>query len=120
MIFDTVLEIYQKYYICVHCLGRMFSLLGTNTTNYERGNSLLLSITMENHRNYISGNSSVQKEAIANLELLANKAHFKPAQKVLDNEGLEYMKNNSDHICYLCHNIFSNIEKFINKATQIV
>ncbi|MFX1591140.1 MAG: tRNA pseudouridine(54/55) synthase Pus10, partial [Promethearchaeota archaeon] len=25
-----------------------------------------------------------------------------------------------DHICYLCHNIFSNIEKFINKATQIV
>ncbi|MFX1386629.1 MAG: tRNA pseudouridine(54/55) synthase Pus10 [Promethearchaeota archaeon] len=120
MIFDTVLEIYQKYYICVHCLGRMFSLLGTNTTNYERGNSLLLSITMENHRNYISGNGSVQKEAIANLELLANKAHFKPAQKVLDNEGLEYMKNNSDHICYLCHNIFSNIEKFINKATQIV
>ena len=53
-IFDKVLEIYQEYYICPHCLGRMFSLLGTDTTNYDRGISLLLAITMENHRAYLS------------------------------------------------------------------
>ena len=120
MIFDKVLEICQKYYICVHCLGRMFSLLGTNTTNHERGNSLLLSITMENHRNYLSGNDVIQKEAITNLKLLASNAYFKPAQKVLDNEGLEYVKNNSNQICYLCHNIFFKIENYTSKAIQIL
>ena len=120
MIFDKVLEIYQKYYICIHCLGRMFSLLGTNTTNYERGSSLLLSITMENHKNYLSGNELIQKEAINNLKLLANKAYFKPAQKVLDNEGLAELKNNSNQECYLCHNIFSNIKNYTAKPIQIL
>ncbi|MFX0039895.1 MAG: tRNA pseudouridine(54/55) synthase Pus10 [Promethearchaeota archaeon] len=120
MIFDKVLEIYQKYYICLHCLGRMFSLLASNTTNYERGNSLLLSITMENHRNYISGNQLIQKEAIANLKVLAISAYFKPAQKVLENEGIEYVKANSNQICYLCNNIFSNIENYINKAIKLI
>jgi len=98
----------------------MFSLLGTNTTNYERGNSLLLSITMENHRNYLSGNDVIQKKAITNLKLLASNAYFKPAQKVLDNEGLEYVKNNSNQICYLCNNIFFKIENYTSKAIQIL
>ncbi|MFW9969754.1 MAG: tRNA pseudouridine(54/55) synthase Pus10 [Candidatus Odinarchaeota archaeon] len=120
MIFDTVLEIYQKYYICIHCLGRMFSLLGTDTTNYERGKSLLLSITMENHRNFLSGNDDIKKEAISNLKLLANNAYFIPAQKVLDNEGLKYKKDNSNQPCYLCNNIFSNFDKYTNKAIQLL
>jgi len=120
MIFDKVLEIYQKYYICVHCLGRMFSLLGTNTTNYERGNSLLLSITMENHRNFFKGDNSIQKEAINNLNLLAENAIYNPAQKVLTNEGLDFVKNDSNHGCYLCHNIFSDIQKYVKKAEQIL
>ncbi len=116
MIFEKVLEIYQRYFICVHCLGRMFSLLGTNTTNSDRGNSLLLSITMENHRNYLSGNGAIQKQSVINLKILANNANFIPAQKVLENEGLADLKNSSNQTCYLCHNIFSNIEKYINKA----
>lgn len=116
MIFDKVLEIYQKYYICVHCLGRMFSLLGTCTTNYERGNSLLLSITMENHRKYLSRNEDLQKKAIANLKTLAENAHFNPAQQVLNNEGLEHVKNKSNKICFLCNNIFLNIKNYINKV----
>jgi len=119
MIFDKVLEIYQKYYICFHCLGRMFSLLGTNTTNYERGSSLLLSITMENHRIYLSRDEALQKIAISNLKTLSEKAYFKPAQKVLNNEGLEHVKNNSK-ICFLCHNIFSDIEKYVKKVKQII
>ena len=45
-----VLEIYQKHYICYYCLGRMWALLGTDTTNLERGMALLLSITLESHK----------------------------------------------------------------------
>ena len=76
MIFDKVLKIYQEYYICVHCLGRMFSLLASQTTNQKRGNSLLLSLTMENHRKYLSNNNQEQKEAIFNLKLLAENAKY--------------------------------------------
>ncbi|MFX0021655.1 MAG: tRNA pseudouridine(54/55) synthase Pus10 [Candidatus Hermodarchaeota archaeon] len=118
MIFDKVLEIYQRYYICVHCLGRMFSLLGTYTTNSERGKSLLLSITMENHRNYLSGNEVIQNESINNLKLLANNAKFYPAQKVLENEGLIEQQTDVYQICYLCHDIFSNLKKYTNKAIE--
>ncbi|MFW9998895.1 MAG: tRNA pseudouridine(54/55) synthase Pus10 [Candidatus Hodarchaeota archaeon] len=120
MIFDKVLEIYQKYYICIHCLGRMFSLLGSNTTNYDRGNSLLLSLTMENHRNFLSGDSILQKEAIINLRLLAENAIYPPSQKVLTNEGLNYVKKDSNQICFLCHNIFSVIQKYSKKSIQLL
>ncbi len=120
MIFDKVLEIYQKYYICIHCLGRMFSLLGSYTTNYERGNSLLLSLTMENHSNYLSGDTALHKESIINLKLLAENAHYYPSQKVLSDEGLNFVKNDSNQVCYLCQNIFSDIQKYIKKSTQIL
>ncbi|MFX1364220.1 MAG: tRNA pseudouridine(54/55) synthase Pus10 [Promethearchaeota archaeon] len=120
MIFNKVLEIYQKYHICIHCLGRMFSLLATDTTNYERGNSLLLSITMENHKNYISGNDALQKESINNLKLLAENACYNPAQKVLTKEGLGYLKNNINQICHLCNNIFDTIQKYVNKTKEVL
>ncbi|MFW9826641.1 MAG: tRNA pseudouridine(54/55) synthase Pus10 [Candidatus Thorarchaeota archaeon] len=120
MIFDKVLEIYQKYYICIHCLGRMFSLLGTYTTNYERGISLLLSITMENHRNYLSQNSDIRETAITNLKIVANNANYYPAQKVLQNEGIQKEFDNLNINCYLCDNIFSNIDRYINRAKNLV
>jgi len=98
----------------------MFSLLGTNTTNYERGNSLLLSITLENHRNFFSGVAALQKESINNLKTLAENAYYYPAQKVLINEGLNYVKNNSNKACYLCNNIFFDIQQYIKKSEQIL
>ncbi len=120
MIFDKVLEIYQKHYICVHCLGRMFSLLATNTTNYERGNSLLLSITMENHKNFFNRDNALQKVAINNLKLLAENAGYNPAQKVLTNEGLDFVKNSTSQVCYLCNDIFADIQKYTKKTEQIL
>ncbi len=120
MIFNKVIEIYQKYYICLHCLGRMFALLGTNTTNYERGNSLLLSITMENHRKYLNEDDVLQKEALTILKLLAEKAKYIPAQRVLTNEGLNFINNDLDNVCYLCNDIFLNLQKFIHKTKQLL
>ncbi|MFX0043387.1 MAG: tRNA pseudouridine(54/55) synthase Pus10 [Candidatus Hodarchaeota archaeon] len=116
IIFHKVLEIYSKYYICLHCVGRMFSLLGTGTTNKKRGYSLLLSLTMENHHNYLSNNKDQQAEALKHLKILAENAHFLPAQRVLENEGLEYSEENQHQICYLCSDIFSNIDNYVNEV----
>ena len=116
MIFHKVLEIYSKYYICLHCVGRMFSLLGTNTTNKKRGYSLLLSLTMENHYKYLSNNDAHQTEACKCLKILAENAHFLPAQKVLENEGLEFSEKHPYQACHLCHDIFSNIDNYVNEV----
>lgn len=114
-IFEKVTEIYQNYYICPHCLGRMFSLLGTNTTNFERGYSILLAYTMENHHHLLSSNEN-QGEYISILRLLAEKANFVPAQEVLKKEGYEATLNDTTRSCYLCHNIFSNLEIYAMDA----
>ncbi|MHA1460618.1 MAG: tRNA pseudouridine(54/55) synthase Pus10 [Promethearchaeota archaeon] len=116
-IFEKVLEIYQEYYICFHCLGRMFSLLGTDTTNYDRGKSLLLTMTMENHRAYLSKQEN-HEEAIANLKILAEKAKFNPARSVLKKEGMDQNKHSITENCYLCNDIFSNIPTYSRIAEE--
>jgi tRNA pseudouridine synthase 10 len=90
----------------------MFSLLASQTTNQKRGESLLLSFTMENHRKFLSNNSQEQEASIVNLKLLAEKANFLPAQSVLKNEGIEFEMINIDPLCHLCNNIFLDIIKF--------
>ncbi|MFX0059224.1 MAG: tRNA pseudouridine(54/55) synthase Pus10 [Candidatus Hodarchaeota archaeon] len=116
-IFEKILEIYRNYYLCIHCLGRMFSLLGTCTTNQERGNSLLLSMTLEYHRTYLNQDQE-KANSIENLKILAENASFIPAQYVLKKEGLESKKIVPSKICYLCHNIFSNLDKYVDRATN--
>ena len=115
-IFEKVLDIYQDYYICPYCLGRLFALLGTHTTNYERGTSLLLSMTLENHREYLSGKKERAEGAIQVLKILAEKARFIPAQKVLKTEGIEYSKGNVSNPCYLCQDIFGKLQEYVEAA----
>ena len=116
-IFDKVIEIYQDKYVCSHCLGRMFSLLGTDTTNHDRGNSLLLSITMDKHREYLSQQENFDN-ASQILKILAEKAHFIPAQSVLEKEGIEYVKPEFTEKCYLCNNIFNELDRYANEVEE--
>ena len=118
-IFNKVLDIYSKYYICPHCLGRMFALLGTNTTNIERGNSLLLAITLEYHRKYLTGDSNEEEDTLNNLKILSSNARFSAAQKVLTSEGLKHNFQNDDlKECYLCQDIFDNLMIYVEKAVD--
>jgi len=116
-LFKKVIEIYQEYYICLHCLGRMFSLLATDTTNYDRGKSLLLAMTMENHRVYLSRDEN-HEEAIANLKNLSEKVMYNPARSVLDKEGIDYNKISLSEKCYLCDDIFSNVPTYAKIASD--
>ena len=117
-ILDKVLEIYQRYYICPDCLGRMFALLGTNTTNFERAYSLLLSLTLENHRLFLENKLNVENNTLSNLKVLAENAKFLPAQKVMEKEGLDFSLSNSTTKCYLCNNIFLDLQLYVDKAIE--
>ncbi|MBY9002593.1 MAG: tRNA pseudouridine(54/55) synthase Pus10 [Candidatus Lokiarchaeota archaeon] len=112
---EKVLEIYKDYYICPHCLGRMFSLYATNTTNLERGNSILLTLTMQLHENYLSFNEK-NSDNVKHLRLLAEKAQYIPAIKVLEKEGLTFNNDKSKLSCFLCNDIFSDLETYSLEA----
>ena len=115
---EKVLEIYRDYSICPHCLGRMFSLLATNTTNFERGNSILLTITMQLHKDYLSQAKNEFDPIIANLKNLAERAKYDPARNVLENEGLDFSDQNEMDKCYLCQDIFSNLNIYVESAIK--
>ena len=113
---EKVLEIYKNYSICPHCLGRMFSLLATNTTNFERGNSILLTITMQLHRDYLSKDVNETETVIVNLKNLAERAKYDPARNVLENEGLGFSNQYEEDKCYLCQDIFSNLNVYVESV----
>ncbi|MFW9895529.1 MAG: tRNA pseudouridine(54/55) synthase Pus10 [Candidatus Thorarchaeota archaeon] len=120
MILTTVLKIFEKHYLCIHCLGRMFSLLGSRTTNQDRGTSLLLSLTMENHKNLLSNDDDQKEHALYNLKILAERANYTPAQEVLKIEGIGFSLINPNQLCYLCQEIFSKIQKIGEKGIEIL
>jgi tRNA pseudouridine synthase 10 len=117
-IIEKVLEIYKDYSICPHCIGRMFSLLATNTTNFERGNSILLTTTMQLHKDYLSQVKNEFDPIIANLKNLAERSKYDPARNVLENEGLGFSNQHEENKCYLCQDIFSNLNVYVESAME--
>jgi len=115
---DKVLEIYKEHSICPYCLGRMFSLLATNTTNIERGNSILLTITMQLHKKYLSKIGTDLDIVVANLKNLAERAKYLPARMVLKNEGLDFSTEHDEEKCYLCQDIFTNLNIYAESAKK--
>jgi tRNA pseudouridine synthase 10 len=94
----------------------MFALLGTSTTNYERGTSLLLSLTLEYHRQYLSGKKVSEKDSLPVLKILSEKARFIPAQKVLKTEGIEFFKEVESDPCHLCQGILGRLQEYVEAA----
>ena len=117
-IFEKTLEIYRDTHICSYCLGRMFSMLATQTTNFERAKSILLSVTMEKHGAYLSNAPETSESAIDDLRVLSETANFGPAQKVLKKEGYEFNINESTSTCHLCNNLFENLNSYIEKPKK--
>ncbi|MBD3343063.1 MAG: tRNA pseudouridine(54/55) synthase Pus10 [Candidatus Lokiarchaeota archaeon] len=115
-IYDKVLTIYKEKYLCSECLGRLFALLGTSTTNKKRGTSLLLSLTMENHAKYLTNEKEQEKIGIEKLKTLAEKARYPPAQRVLEKEGVPFNIPKSLEKCHLCDGLFLNLSPFVEKA----
>ena len=119
-IIEKAKEIYKKQFICPYCLGRMFSILATNTTNLERGESILLTLTMDAHSDYLSGDKQTREKAIESLKLLGELANYSPAQQVLEKEGIKHQNLRENEECYLCHGIFDNLDKYVELVKEKV
>jgi tRNA pseudouridine synthase 10 len=70
---------------------------------------------MDKHRAYLSQQDN-QDNASQILKLLAEKAHYTPAQSVLEKEGIEYSKPDFAEKCYLCEGIFNDTDGYAKIA----
>ncbi|OLS12898.1 MAG: hypothetical protein RBG13Loki_3475 [Promethearchaeota archaeon CR_4] len=120
---DKVTEILRAYPICDSCLGRQFSLLGTQTTNAQRGYSLKLYLTMQMHLEAQDLDESKKTQAIETLKVISEKGNHLPAMEVLrkilpDAKLHEEPAEGQKFKCYLCDNIFSQVREIAEIAYE--
>lgn len=88
ILYEKVVQILCAGDICLECLGRQFSYLGTNTDNTTRASSLLLGLSMECDL-ILSRTTSAQrytfykKSPLEIIELMAKCVNYEPAIRLL-------------------------------------
>jgi tRNA pseudouridine synthase 10 len=88
IILDTARKIMHEGPICDHCLGRQFAKLSTGLSNDMRGASLKLVLAMH---------AGAEKD---------------------DELKEELAKNSSEIKCWVCNNLFMNIDPWVNRAVK--
>ncbi len=120
---NKVAEILRAYPICDSCLGRQFSLLGTQTTNAQRGYSLKLYLTMQLHLESHELDEGKKSQAIEQLKIVADHGNHPPALELLSklvpnaSPNKEQTEGNKFK-CYLCDNLFSQIHEIAGIARE--
>ncbi len=92
----TAQKLIEQHTLCDKCLGRQFAWLSTNTTNYDRGHSLKLTLCMSADAQLKSGKKEIGSNA---LRSLAGNGMFEPARTIAEKNGIEFEKQET---CYLC------------------
>jgi tRNA pseudouridine synthase 10 len=105
-------ELLRQYPLCNHCLGRQFALLIHGVSNESRGSSLKITLTLEAHRLLLSN----KKEGNKLLKILANNGFCEEAVKTLEDLGEN--SSRSGKKCYICDNLFENINEFVEKIAD--
>ncbi|HMF32045.1 MAG TPA: tRNA pseudouridine(54/55) synthase Pus10 [Candidatus Lokiarchaeia archaeon] len=112
---QKISDILHQFPICDACLGRQFSMLGTQTTNHQRGYSLKLYLTMQKHVEVQETEGEEREQALQVLRELAENGHHLPAVQILpkispeDQAAVEKYAAEKFH-CYLCDNIFAQVK----------
>ncbi len=104
-------EMLEMHPLCDHCLGRQFALLGYGLDDQNRGETLKLLLTMENHQLALSGN----KIGFSNLRILATNGNFEMAAEILRKMRKRSRKKRE---CYLCQGLFKSVDTLVQNALE--
>lgn len=96
------IELLQKKYLCDHCLGRQFALLGFGLSNEDRGKIIKNAIVLEL---YEEMQNDSEKQAI--IQSVA-KSGNELAIKALERKKIEIQ--NEEYSCELCEGLFDRLE----------
>ncbi|MHA3962532.1 MAG: tRNA pseudouridine(54/55) synthase Pus10 [Candidatus Thorarchaeota archaeon SMTZ1-45] len=117
-VLDTAISILEQYTVCDRCLGRQFAWLSTDTSNWVRGNSLKLTLSMMADDDLKSGNQERGRKII---NLLAGHGLFEPAQTIAKKNLIDYEIRTD---CYLCSikgsSIFDRVQEISQRASDLV
>jgi tRNA pseudouridine synthase 10 len=75
-------------------------------------------MTLQLHEDYLSGDEKNAQIAVESLQTLAENAKFQPARSVLVKEGYNYKNLSDDDRCYLCDDMFYNLEEYALAAIR--
>ena len=109
------LKILENHALCTHCLGRQFALLGTGTTNYSRGEAIILSTVMD------SLEKGDEEETISILKKLIKTNHpfaVSTFNKLVPSENTLSEDNYLE--CEVCHGVFGKIDLVVKRALELV
>ena len=105
--------------LCDHCLGRQFALLGTGTSNKNRGYALKEHLLLEGSKLLTNdSNERVKTKGQRILVILAENGRYHPSVATLAREGI--LVSMSTKPCFLCGDIFQKMDKIVRKAKSKV
>lgn len=122
---DLILKMLDYGSLCLECLGRQFSYLGTATDNSARAEALLLQLVMECHYAILQSEATKkftihQRDPLEILKIITLRTRFLPAkrlyEKILNSELVDEEKFD----CRLCRNILlpESILKIAESAVE--
>ncbi len=130
-LYQKTIDLLRSSSICNECIGRQFSYLGTATSNFERAHAVLLGITMECHlilskTTFEERITLYDQNPIEILDLLAKKADFVPAKKIIDQfkdkkflfSTLSISSEKNEFKCHLCDNLL--LPKSISEIYKLI
>lgn len=102
-------DILIRYSLCDSCLGRLFSRLGGNMSNAERGNALKRALSIQAHLYALDG----YEEGLRLLEALC-KSGFADASTIYEKFNI----TSSVEKCAICNNLMSKISEIAEKVSR--
>lgn len=111
---EKALKMLEKYSLCDHCLGRQFALLGHGMENYERGEAIKTTLTLEAHTLALSKN----KRGIRTLKILATNGFSETAKQLLHKLKKRIPRKRVPRTCFLCEDKFKTVDGLAEKALE--
>lgn len=113
-LFSKVIQIIGTGCLCLECLGRQFSYLGTATDNTTRASSLLLSLIMECHTLLLKTTPTVKfrlfnQSPLMILTQIADRTAYKPAIELVRKLTQEHPEIFEIEECITVIDLFKNI-----------
>ncbi len=110
---EVALKVMSEHKVCDSCLGRLFSMLGRNIDNHNKGKAIKTSIYISACRNLFKGNC---KDGAKILKIIAENGDFKPAHSIL--RKLNISINEKEFICELCGGLIDKIDEYIHNTIE--
>jgi len=110
-ILEKAAQMLREYSLCNNCLGRQFALLGHGVENRQRGEAIMLLLTMKGHQLLLAKDET----GVALLKTIATNGSSGMARDVLKRFKKRAQIGKQ---CFLCEGKFETVDALAGKAAE--